>query len=140
MIPSSMPKLFLTESRRFSDLSVFNPDTEKESEKAISAALDYTSYDWMEGFNYSARLLEKDMFTTDFRKVRKLEVPVYLFLGRHDWNVPSVLVETFFQNITAPSKQIIWFEYSGHNPQDEEAKKFNDIMINTIAKIKLSSH
>jgi len=45
------------------------------------------------------------------------------------------LVETFFQNIVAPSKQIIWFEYSGHDPLVEEAKKFNDIMINRIAKI-----
>ncbi|ULQ53986.1 alpha/beta fold hydrolase [Flavihumibacter fluvii] len=108
--------------------AVFNPDTEKESEKAISAALDYSAYDWMKGFNYSARLLEKDMFATDFRNVRKLEVPVYLFLGRHDWNVPSVLAEAFLNNLDAPHKEIIWFENSGHGIPEEEPQKFNSVI------------
>ncbi|NLP00570.1 MAG: alpha/beta hydrolase, partial [Clostridiaceae bacterium] len=44
----------------------------------------------------------------------KLEVPVYFFLGRHDINAPTVLVEEYERILDAPDKKIVWFEYSGH--------------------------
>jgi len=113
---------------------VYNKETEIEIEKAKTAYMDYKSYNWNKAMLFSFKQLEKDLFSTDFTEINQIKIPVYFIQGRYDWNVPSVLVETFFQNISAPSKQIIWFEYSGHNPLDEEAKKFNDIMINTIAK------
>lgn len=59
----------------------------------------------------------------------RLEVPVYFFLGRHDINAPSVLVEEYFSILEAPSKEIIWFEHSGHSPWINESDKFVDELI-----------
>lgn len=115
--------------------TVYNNKIDKEIEKALTAYSDYKNYDWNKGLGFSIKHLEKDLFSIDFTNIKKISIPIFFIQGRHDWNVPSVLVETFFQNISAPSKQIIWFEHSGHGPLEEEAQKFNDIMINTIAKI-----
>lgn len=52
-------------------------------------------------------------------------VPVYFFLGRHDYNTPSVLAAEYFQLIRAPAKELVWFEYSAHFPFWEEPGKFS---------------
>src|SRR5262249_7756602 len=55
----------------------------------------------------------------------RLEVPVLLLQGRHDYVAPPATAEQFFQALLAPKgKQLIWFEVSAHNPQYEEAGKF----------------
>jgi len=43
-------------------------------------------------------------------------VTVYFFLGRHDVNAPTVLVEEYVQVLDALTKGIVWFEHSGHSP------------------------
>ena len=95
---------------------------------------DYKSYDWNKGFDYSAHQLEKDMFAVDFSNVTKIGIPVYFLLGRHDWNVPSVLAESYFRKLQAPYKEIIWFENSGHGPLEEEPTKFNGILVEKLIK------
>jgi pimeloyl-ACP methyl ester carboxylesterase len=54
----------------------------------------------------------------------KLDVPVYFFLGRHDVNAPTELVEEYYDVLDAPDKKIVWFEHSGHNPWINEPEKF----------------
>ncbi|NLK37498.1 MAG: alpha/beta hydrolase [Epulopiscium sp.] len=54
----------------------------------------------------------------------KLDVPVYFFLGRHDINAPTVLVEEYEQILDAPHKGIVWFEHSGHSPWINEPDRF----------------
>ena len=109
--------------------ATYSKVAEKESEKAIAMAADYRSYDWLKGFTYSSTHLEKDMFATDFRELQELKIPVYFFLGRHDWNVPAVLAESMFQKLNAPYKEIIWFENSGHGIPEEEPGFFNKILL-----------
>jgi len=113
----------------------YNNKIDEYMKKALGAYKDYKNNYWNEGLSFSVMHLEKDLFSIDFTDIKQISIPIYFMQGRYDWNVPSVLVETFFQNVSAPSKQIIWFENSGHSPLEEEAQKFNDIMINTIAKI-----
>ena len=59
---------------------------------------------------------------------------MYFIAGRHDWNVPAVLVEEFVNKLQAPIKEIIWFENSGHGPLEEEPEKFNKVMIEKLIK------
>lgn len=66
------------------------------------------------------QLYEIDM-RTDYTK---LEVPVCFFLGKHDINAPTALVEEYEQILDAPDKKIVWFEHSGHNPWINERDKF----------------
>jgi len=67
----------------------------------------------------------QQLYTIDMRKdYTKLDVPVYFFLGRHDVNAPTVLVEEYAQVLGAPDKEIVWFEHSGHSPWINEPVKF----------------
>lgn len=112
--------------------AVFNPRSDVEVQKAIISYDDYKSYDWNKGFFYSATRLEKDMFSVDFSNLAKLSIPVYFIAGRHDWNVPAVLVKEFMDHLECPHKEIIWFEHSGHGPLEEEPEKFNQVMIEKL--------
>lgn len=66
------------------------------------------------------------------RQATELKVPVYFVEGRYDLNARTDLVESYFALLQAPSKQIAWFEHSGHNPAHEEVDRFNDFMTNTL--------
>jgi pimeloyl-ACP methyl ester carboxylesterase len=43
-----------------------------------------------------------------------------------------VLSAKYFEALTAPRKQLVWFERSSHMPNTEERDKFNEFMINTV--------
>ncbi len=104
----------------------------KELEKAQTEPEDYKNYDWMKAFEFSAGKLEKDMYSYDAREVKELKIPVYFFLGRHDWNVPAVLAEEYSKSLKAPKKEIVWFENAGHGITEEEAKNFNKAMVEKV--------
>ncbi len=57
--------------------------------------------------------------------VKELNVPVYLLLGRHDYNCISTLAKDWYDRLTAPYKKIVWFENSAHSPHWEEAENWN---------------
>ncbi|MBS1793016.1 MAG: alpha/beta hydrolase [Acidobacteria bacterium] len=114
--------------------AVYNKNADRESEAAIAASGDYKNYDWNKAFEFSAAALEKDMFAADFRNVREIKIPVFLFLGRHDWNVPSVLAQEFVENLNAPKKEIVWLENSAHSPLAEEPQEFNRLLVEKVLK------
>lgn len=65
------------------------------------------------------------LYSIDLRTdYQTIEVPVYFFLGRHDINAPTSLVEDYVAVINAPDKEIVWFEHSGHSPWINESKLF----------------
>lgn len=64
--------------------------------------------------------------------IRKMDVPVYFFLGRHDHQVVSTVAEKFFRTIQAPEKELVWFEYSAHSACFEEPDKFNRLMTEMV--------
>jgi pimeloyl-ACP methyl ester carboxylesterase len=75
------------------------------------------------GANRVGRLMRGDTVPLD-SLVKRVEVPVYFFLGRHDLNTPSVLAEQYLARLQAPRKGIFWFESSAHFPHWEEPKRF----------------
>jgi len=52
---------------------------------------------------------------------------VYFCCGRHDFTVPAELVAEFTEKLSAPVKEIIWFESSAHLPNFEEPGKFHKL-------------
>ncbi len=64
------------------------------------------------------RILNHDM------GVKKLDCPLILFLGRHDFNVNAEVAAEWFAKVKAPEKHIVWFEHSAHLPMTEEPGKF----------------
>lgn len=79
--------------------------------------------------------LKIDLFNT----IKKIDVPVYFFLGRHDYQVSSVVAEKFFHKIAAPQKKLVWFEQSAHSACFEESEKFNRLMVDVVLSTALSS-
>ena len=73
------------------------------------------------------------LWGVDFRKQAKhLKVPVYFLIGRHDGTTSPKLTEEYFNLLTAPHKELIWFEHSGHAPWMNESAKFVDVMVNKV--------
>jgi len=76
----------------------------------------------------------------DFLKeATELRVPVYLFLGRHDYNTPFELAEEWYNALRAPYKRLIWFERSGHEPQWEEPQAWNSAFARYVLNIELKT-
>jgi pimeloyl-ACP methyl ester carboxylesterase len=64
-----------------------------------------------------------------------LQVPVFFFLGRKDhWVLPENSV-AYYDRLTAPSKQLVWFERSGHEPFVDEAAKFNQLLVELVRPV-----
>lgn len=74
------------------------------------------------------------LYDVDLRRdYSNLDVPVYFLLGKHDINAPLSLAEDYYKKLDAPSKEIIWFERSGHNPWINERERFAEV-VKQIAK------
>jgi hypothetical protein len=61
----------------------------------------------------------------------KLEVPVYLFVGRYDVNAMYTIVERYYDVLEAPQKELIWLE-GGHGLGGDNAQQFVDVLINKV--------
>jgi pimeloyl-ACP methyl ester carboxylesterase len=61
-----------------------------------------------------------------------LQMPVFFFLGRRDHWVPPETSVAYFDALTAPSKSLVWFEESGHEPFVDEAERFNATMLELV--------
>ena len=88
-------------------------------------------YGLLDKINYARGVINtynhvyQQLYEIDLREdYAKLEVPVYFFLGRHDLNAPTSLVEDYAEVLDAPQKEIVWFEHSGHSPWINERDKF----------------
>jgi pimeloyl-ACP methyl ester carboxylesterase len=67
--------------------------------------------------------------------VPALQMPVFFFLGRKDHFVPPETSVAYFEALTAPSKKLVWFEDSGHEPFVDEPDKFNTAMAELVRPI-----
>ena len=96
-----------------SDLADLSPDyTDAEIEHV-----------W-DGNDFSEPYLLPEVLSFDLTGIRKLDCPLIIFAGRHDYNVNAEVAAAWFAKVQAPSKQFVWFENSAHLPMTEEPGKF----------------
>ncbi len=97
---------------------------------------EYTVLDrvnFFRGILGSLRLLFPELLTVNlFQQVPEMGVPVYFTLGRHDYEVPAILSERYFDALKAPRKELVWFEHSAHLPNTEEREKFNAFLVERV--------
>jgi pimeloyl-ACP methyl ester carboxylesterase len=80
---------------------------------------------FMSGFTLSLKYLWPEIMEISlYEKVDNLKIPVYFFLGRYDYQAPSVIAEKYIKDLKANTKEIVWFEESAHLCQMEEQEKF----------------
>ena len=70
-------------------------------------------------------------------QARELSVPVYVFTGVGDYNCSFALAQEWFGQLKAPYKKWVWFEKSGHEPQNEQAELFNKTLAAEVLGVQL---
>lgn len=86
------------------------------------------------GAKFSFDHLWREFFAVDlFRRVPRLDVPVYLFEGRDDHVLTAEVASRYFASLDASrGKQLIWFERSSHWPQFDEPQKFRRVVVEQV--------
>ena len=87
----------------------------------------------MRGWRFSINAMWAEVSHLDLTElVPALQMPVFFFLGRRDHYVPAETSVAYFDALAAPSKKLVWFEHSGHEPFVDEPDKFNAAMAEFI--------
>jgi pimeloyl-ACP methyl ester carboxylesterase len=68
-----------------------------------------------------------------------LAMPVFFFIGRHDHVIAPETSVAYFDRLGAPSKRLVWFEESAHEPAFEEPAKFNAAMVEFVRPVTVRS-
>lgn len=88
----------------------------------------------LRGIIASQTALLPQLAATDLvRTIPRLDVPLVMAQGRLDQVAPGEATQRFYDSLTAPSKQLVWFESSAHTPHLEEPAKFRDLLMNVRA-------
>ena len=86
-----------------------------------------------QGNRFSLEHLWSELSRVDLtHSYRQFDVPIFFFLGRHDWHVPSVLAARWLADISAPVKGAVWFEESAHNPPFQQPALFQKALIEAV--------
>lgn len=79
-------------------------------------------------------VLYPQLADTDFRtQVPRLDVPVYIVEGHHEAAGRETLAKEWFQALSAPSKEYVYFDRSGHTPPYDEPGRFAEFMADVLA-------
>jgi pimeloyl-ACP methyl ester carboxylesterase len=96
-------------------------------------APEYTLWDALnvkKGADLVDREMNYDVLPKMFEgEILSFDVPVFFFLGRHDYNTPSRLAADYLDRLDAPLKELVWFEDSAHFPFFEEPDRFHREMV-----------
>lgn len=93
------------------------------------AAPEYTLWDALnvkKGADLVGREMRYDVEPKPLEgEIAEVAVPVFFFLGRHDYNTPSPLAADYLERLRAPRKGLVWFERSAHFPFFEQPERFH---------------
>jgi pimeloyl-ACP methyl ester carboxylesterase len=88
------------------------------------------------GFRFSLRAMWPEVSRLNLIElVPALQMPVFFFLGRNDHWVPPEVSGAYIDALRAPSKQLVWFEESGHEPFIDEPAKFNAALAELVRPV-----
>lgn len=103
---------YRNESMYFFNGPLLSPDYDRKDVPAIDDGNVFTL----------ARVLP-EFLEVDMKPVRKFPIPVFMFMGRHDYTTPSEPTAAWLKAVSAPVKKGIWFERSSHMIPWEEPGK-----------------
>lgn len=103
---------YRSESMYFFNGPLLSPEYERKDIAAIDDGNVFTLWRVLPEF------LEVDM-----KPVKKFPIPVFMFMGRHDYTTPSEPTAAWLKAVSAPLKKGVWFEHSSHMIPWEEPGK-----------------
>lgn len=90
---------------------------------------------YMSGSLFSLKYLWPSVINKNLKNdIDSMQVPVYIFQGKFDYQTPYSVAKDFFDQLKAPEKEFFTFENSAHSPLMEEVEKFNSILQDLTAK------
>ena len=88
------------------------------------------------GFRWTLDVMWNDVSKLNLHALApRLQVPVFFFLGRRDHWVPPETSVAYFDMLSAPSKTLVWFDHSGHEPFMDEPEQFNRAMVEYVRPV-----
>jgi pimeloyl-ACP methyl ester carboxylesterase len=66
---------------------------------------------------------------------RRLELPVFLLIGRNDYNTPFELTEAWAEQLSAPRVEVVWFDGVGHMLPVENRDAFQRALIERVLPV-----
>lgn len=85
---------------------------------------------YMRGNKFSINHLSHIQIQTDLsQEIDSMQVPVYIFQGKYDYQCPTQTAKEFYDQLKAPNKDFFIFKNSAHSPNIEETEKFNKIVL-----------
>ncbi|MBS3793209.1 alpha/beta hydrolase [Candidatus Bipolaricaulota bacterium] len=106
-----------------------DPSTELPSNLFVSENSFMDKINGMRGFFDVFSILYPRIQEVDFRNdVLRLEVPVYIVMGKYEARGRETPAREWFGLLEAPTKELIEFDNSGHRPHFEEPAKVSSIM------------
>lgn len=96
-------------------------------------------FKFQQGSSFSLKCLYDRMIYMDLiEQVPCLQVPVYIFQGRYDYQTSYVVAKDFATALKAPIKGFYTFENSAHSPCFEEPEKMCNILRNDVLQQQVS--
>ena len=90
----------------------------------------------MRGFRFSLDAMWDEVSRLDLTRLAPaLRMPVFFLLGRRDHWVPPETSVAYLDALAAPSKRLVWFEQSGHEPFADEPARFNAKMVELVRPV-----
>ncbi len=90
----------------------------------------------LRGFRFSLDAMWADVSRLNLLELAPaFQMPIFFFLGRRDHWVPPETSVAYFDALTAPSKKLVWFEESGHEPFVDEPAKFHAAMEELVRPV-----
>lgn len=90
---------------------------------------------YAQGATYLTDVMWSDVVAQRLSGIRRLDVPVVITQGRHDYNTPSAIAREWFDALEAPAKKWIWFENSAHSPDIEEPEKWSATLSAELSEV-----
>jgi len=105
--------------------------------KAAMSTTEYTIIDmnrFQKGMSFSTFTMWDEVSKVNLlQRVTELKIPVFFFLGRHDYTVPFETSVRYFKALSAPFKEIVWFDKSAHSIPFEESVRFQKTVIKKLS-------
>ena len=100
---------------------LLSPEYDYEDVKAIN-----------QGNIFTLGRILPEFLKVDFKTVTEFPIPVFQFMGRHDYTTPTKPTENWLEHLSAPLKKGVWFENSSHLIPIEEPGKFLVTLLNEV--------
>lgn len=72
--------------------------------------------------------LLKCVLEYDTSNVTNYSIPIYFICGENDWQVPSIVVEKYFESISAPDKKLYQIKDAGHLADLDQPEQYNEVL------------